>query len=402
MPKLHLYLHEPAVLFKARVNMASVTYPVSSLTYDTVTLGAFGDVTFDATLLLGTTEGADDLGRVRVKDIPTSSTIPVARASRGIEDGQLDVQDNAYITVLDDYRIWAKIPYFDLDAGIDYKDGDIPPADWNTDIPPVANTGPGFADYIDPITELITVEFPKGGVDLSYAVAEGATITDYAWFIDDGTLVSGALTDATITATFPAGFRYVALTVTDSNGITHTARCPVLAVDPADDVTIKDFGITQRLQITGQTLDIEIYEDAPRATYPDGTVVMFWWDEASAPDNRDHMKFIGYVDGENYSMNRRKQGYLRNTTLHCVDVLGRMQKLPAFSQALERVFTEGQWSYMPDLDMSKALFYLAFWHSTLLNISDFFLPATGTSYNSVRIDANGGNLFDQLGLWQTR
>lgn len=392
MPTPHLYFWEPVPIFKARVNMpGSITYPLSSLTYDSVTLGAFGDVAFDATLLLGTSEGADDLGRVRVKSVPTSSSIPVARASRGIEDGQLDVQDNAYITILDDYRIWAKVPYFDLDAGIDYKDGDVPPGTFNTNIPPVANTGPGFADYIS--SGVITVDFDGSG---SYAVADGATLTGYAWDIADGTLVSGSLSTATFTATFPAGKRYVALTVTDSNGVTHTARCPVLAIDPAADDTIKNFGLTQRLTISGQTLDIELYEDSPRTTYPDGTLVLFWWDNPIAPDRRDHMKFIGWLDSENFSLSRQKKGLVRSTQLRAVDGMGRLAKLPGFPQALERIFDEAQWSLMPDLDMSKALFYIAFWHSTLINIVDFFLPEGGEAYDSVRIDASGGNLKDQL------
>lgn len=395
MPKPHLYLWEPVPIFKARVNMSSVTYPVSELTYDGVTLGAFGDVAFDATLLLGTAEGLDDLGRVRVKSVPDADSIPVARASRGVEDGQLDVQDNAYITILDDYRVWAKIPYFDLDAGIDYKDGDVPPGTFNTDIPPVSNTGPGFADYIDE-NDVITVQFPPDGIDLSYAVADGATLTGYAWDIGDGTLVSGALTDATITATFPAGRRYVALTVTDSNGVTHTSRCPVLAVDPADDGTIKGFSLSQRLTISGQTLDIDLHEDAPRTTYPDGTLTLFWWDSPADAADRSHMKFIGWLDSESFSLRRSKRGLSRSSKLHAVDGTGRLAKLPGFPQALERIFEEAQWSLMPSLDMSKAIFYVAFWHSTLINVVDFFLPEGGEDIDSTRIDVNGSNLKNQL------
>lgn len=396
MAKLHLYFWEPTPIFKARVNMPTATYPISEITYDGVTLGAFGDVTFDATLLLGTAEGLDDLGRVRVKSVPDADSIPVARASKGIEDGQLVIQDDAYITILDDYRVWAKVPYFDLDAGIDYKDGDVPPGTFNTNIPPVANTGPGFADFIDSDTEVITVQFPPNGEDLSYAVADGATLTGYAWDIGDGTLVSGSLTDAVITATFPAGKRYVALTVTDSNDVTHTSRCPVLAVDPADNSLIKNFTATQRLTISGQNLDINLFEDAPRTTYPDGTLVLFWWDNPIAPDRRDHMKFIGWLDNESFNLRRTKKGFTRSTQLHAIDGLGRMAKLPGFPQALERIFEEAQWSLMPSLDMSKALFYIAFWHSTLINIVDFFLPVGGEAYDSTRLDANGGNLKSQL------
>ena len=396
-PKLHLYIHTPVPIFKARVNMSgTISYPVARITYDGVTLGSFSDVAFDATLLLGTTDGADDSGRVRVKSVPSSTQIPISRSSKGIEDGTITIQDNAYITILDDYRVWAKIPYFDLVAGVDYKDGDVPPGDYNEEIPPVANTGPGFADYIDLDTSVITVQFPKGGVDLSYAVSEGATITGYAWDVKDGTITVGDADDAVITATFPAGFRYVGLTVTDSNGKSHSARCPVLAINTAADPTIKSFSVQQRLEVKGQTLDIQIHDELPRATYPDGTLVMYWWDSASSPGSRDHMKFIGWLDKENYSVGRNKVGLARSATLHCIDVCGRLSILPGFAQALERVPSDSLWSFMPNLDISKSLFYLLFWHSTALNIADFILPENGDAYNAMRIDAVGASLFDQV------
>ncbi len=49
----------------------------------------------------------------------------------------------------------------------------------------------------------------------SLVLATGASLTAWLWDIGDGTLVSGTLTYPLITAQFPVGFRYVALTVTD-------------------------------------------------------------------------------------------------------------------------------------------------------------------------------------------
>lgn len=397
MTKPHLYFHTPVAIFKALVNMpGTITYPISEITFDGVSLGAYTDIAFDATVTFGTTEGGDDLGRVRATKVATSSILYIARSSKGIEDGTVTIQDNAYITVWDDYRVWAKLPYFNLDTGRDYKDGDVLVGTFNTDIPPVANTGPGFADYIDSGTSLITVEFPGGGLDLSFPMANGATITTYAWDVKDGTITVGTAASAVITATFPAGFRWVQLTVTDSNAVTHTARCPVLAVDPDDDPTIKNANITQRLEIKGQTLDVEIFEDMSRTDYPDGTLVMFWWDAPADESDRDHMKFIGWTDTENYSVKRDKKGIAKSTTIHCIDVNGRLEKLPGFPQALSRIEEDSPWSYMPNLDMSKSLFYLLFWHSTAINIADFFLPADGTDYVALRLDASGASLFDQV------
>lgn len=396
MTKLHLYFHTPAPVFKARVNMASATYPLASITFDGVTLGAYTDIEFDSTLLLGTSDGADDLGRVRVQKPASSTEIFISRSSRGIEDGQLDVEDNAYITVLNDFRVWARLPYYDLVAGIDYKDGDVEVGDFNTDLPPLANCGSGFADYIDPSTSVITVEFPNEGVNLSRPMADGATITTYNWDVKDGTITVGTAADDVITATFPAGFRYVGLTVTDSNGVSHSSRCPVLAIDPAADVTVKEYQLNQRLEWKGQTLDVNIHSPLDRSDYPDGTLVMFWWDEPANPGDRSHMKFVGWVDNERYGISRRKEGRTSTTTLHCVDVCGRLSVLPGFPQAISRIEDESPWSYMPSLDMNKSLWYLLFWHSTAVNLADFILPINGDDYDAMRLDASGAALFQQV------
>lgn len=400
MNKFHLYIHQPEAVFKARVNMASVTYPLTELTYNAVTLGAYTDIEPDMTLLLGTTEGDDDLGRVRIKSLADADTIFIPRTARGVEDGTLEVTASAYITVLDDFRVWAKIPYFDVENGIDYKDGTQEVLDHNVDIPPVANAGAGFADYIDSISSVITVDFDAS---LSIAVADGATITTYAWDVKDGTITVGTSADAQITATFPAGFRWVTVTVTDSNGKFHTARCPVLAVDPDDDVTVESYQLTQRLEKSGQTVSIDIYKDLARDTYLDGTLVMFWWDEPATPSDRDHMKFIGWLDTENTRIGRVKTGIRRSLSFQALDINGKLNKLPGFPQALYREEEKDSednpalpWGYMPSLDMHKSLIYLLFWHSTALELGDFILPAGLQSYDAMRLDSGAGTLFSQV------
>ncbi len=394
-PILHLYLHQPAALFKARVNMASITYPVTALVFDTVTLGAFGDIQADMTLTLGSAEGLDDLGRVRVQNVATSTTIPIGRISQGLEDGTLSVADNMYITVWDDYRVWAKLPYYNVDTGIDYKDGDVPVGTYNTQIPPVANCGPGTAAYTS--AGIITVQFPAGGSNLSFAMADSATISTYAWDVKDGTITVGTAASAVITAIFPAGFRWVALTVTDSNGKPHTARCPVLAVNADADVTVENFQVeSHRLTQNGQTLGFRVLEDVPRTTYPDGCLVMFWWDAPASATDRSHMKFIGWHQNDSVSIRAQRTGLLRDTVLNCVDIAGRLADLPGFPQVVGRDAQESPWAEIPTLDINKCLHYLIFWHSTALSLADFFLPVVGSSYPTMHLTTTGSSLYDQI------
>lgn len=404
MDGYHLYFDSPPVVFKARVNGEPTSYPATELSFDGVTAGAFGDILPDMLLTLGTTEGASDLGSVRVHAFPDSDSIPLGRISRGRERGTLDIQDNAYITVYDDYRPWAKIPKMVLDpeTGEDittYKDANIPVLSYNEEIPPVANSGPHFADYIDADTEVITVTFPMNGVDISFAIAEGATITDYLWDVVDGTITVGSETDASITATFPAGRRWVGLTVTDSNGKVHTSRTFVLAVDPADDVTYQDWAsINCSLQPNGQTIQVVLNDALDRSLYPDGCFVLLWKDAPSSPGDRSHMKFSGWMVSEEWNITARKLGYSRGTTVTCGDLGVWLDFLPGFPQALERPDegAEAAWEYMPNLDMNKALNYLYTWHTTGVALGDFILPEGGDNYKAMRLDSNGSSIYDQM------
>lgn len=398
----HFYFDQPTPIFKARVNMASAEYPVTSLVFDGVTLGAFGDIIPDMTLFLGSSDGAWDLGIVRVHNVADADEIPVGRVSRGKEPGSLNIVDNAFITVFDDYRVWSKIPRMIIDPDDEdteittFKDANIPVLSYTDEIPPVANSGPFFADYIDPDTEVITVEFPMAGVDISYAVAEGATITDYLWDIEDGTLTGGALTDATIEATFPAGKRWVGLTVTDSNGKVHTSRSFVLAVDEDNDVTYKDWKRASfSMQKEGSELSVELKSNLPRNTYPPGSLVLCWEGSPVSSSDRSHMRFIGWQEREQWAVIGTRRGMNRNTTINAVDVAGKMKVLPGFPQALERS-EEVFWESMPSPTMNRVLDYLGRWHTTAWSLADIIPDSDGGLYELLIIKTGADDIFTQM------
>ena len=391
MSRYYLYVDDPPILFAARLNMPGViTYPVTSLIFDGVTTGAYGDIQADMTLLLGSTDGGDDYGRVRVQNIATATEIPLGRTSQGTFDGEISIADDAYITVLDDYRVWSKIPRIDAD-GVQYKDTTVPVGTYtSTGIPPVANCGPGTAGTIDSVTSLMTVDFDASD---SIAVSDGATISSYAWDVKDGTITVGALTDAAITATFPAGVRWVALTVTDSNDIPHTARCPVFARSPSVDVTIKVFDFEASIKPGGQDVTVNLHEPV---TFPDGSLVMIWEDEPFNAADRGHMHFIGWHQSDDGSSSAKNTGNVSATVLHCLDVAGKLRILPGFPQSVESAETITNWDKMVAPTMDKYVHYLLQWHSTALSLSDYTPSGTGDLYPFVIFASEGGSLFDQV------
>lgn len=396
-----LYLHNPAVVLAARVNLASATYPLDEFPVDGVTSGAVADVKAGMTVIVGSAAGLDDYGRQRARLDGSGSTLFVGRSSYGNRDGELMVEDNAFVTVLNDRRVWAKIPYIASDGTI-YKDSDLVVGTNTTTPPPVSNCGPGFAATIDADTGTMVAIFNG---ESSFATADGATITGYLWDIEDGSFLTGsAATDDVITASFPAGFRYVSLTVTDSNAKTHTAYCPVYARDPDNDTSFDEFSIeSHRITVQGQTMSVKILADAPRLTYPDGTLALIWQNEPVGLGDRYHMLMIGWLDTEPAQMNAGRTGLLRDTTLNIVDVAGRLDQLPGFPQTVanDTIRDTGElpditWSYMTTPNLDKYLHYLLHWHSTALELADFIWSGTGDEFEFVELGSEGQSLWSQV------
>lgn len=384
-----LFLLSPAVVFAARVNQSAFTYDLAQVTFDGVTTGAYTDILPGMTVLFGTSAGSDNRGRQRIRKAATSNALYFGRSSQGVRDGEVRLADNNYITVLNDYRVWAKIP--DMDGETIYKDADIAYTDETDEIPPKANISLGAVAATIDGDDIITMNF--NGAE-SYAVAPGATLTGYSWDVDDGTITAGADTSA-ITAEFPAGFRTVSLTVTDSNGKTHTTRVPVYADDPDDSDCVSFECLEHRITPDGQTAAFRILEDIPITTYPDGTLVIFWEGEPSNADVRDNVLFWGWVQTEDNAVTAERTATLKDVTLRCVDVAGRLATLPGFSQSIIGNTTPTSWLEMKSPNMDKFIDYLLRWHSTAFEVAFFKPSGTGSDFPFVILEIPGENLWEQ-------
>lgn len=408
MTRPRLFLLSPRVVFAARlVLLDPAEYPISFVAYDTVTTGAYTDIKPGMTILLGQSAGGDDLGRQRVRGPTTPATaisIFVGRSSRGTNDGELTVWDDAYITVLDDRRVWMKAPFIDADGAI-FVDSDLE-VEWRTTTPPpVAIMGQAMGGTIDPDTGVLPVAFNGQN---SYATADGATIVSWAWGIDDGTLTGGSLaTDDNITAEFPPGYRYVSLTVTDSNGKSSATERLVVADDPDDPITFDAFAIdSEEYSDAGVRMTLRILENMSRATYPDGTPCMIWGREPVDGGDRSHMSIVGWLDSEEATHNASRTGLLRGTTIAILDVAGKLDALPGLAQAIADDETrdtsedsktpEITWNYMIAPTMDKYMHFLWAWFSTALEVADFIWSGTGDGYQIAIKTSDGESLWNQV------
>lgn len=251
--KQYLFLLIPMTIFAARVNQASITYPLAQVTYDTVTTGAYTDIEDGMTIAFGSAAGLSDLGRGRVRKTPTSTILYIGWSSQGIHDGECNLADNAYITVWDDHRAWAKIPRL-VNFQDQYKDFDL---DYThgQDIPPFANGGPDVMKLVDSAGE-ITVDFAGTGT----VTDPGAAITTHAWDFIDGTPASAA-TASVNGVVFPYGFRHVKYTVTDDNAKSHTHFVKVAAVATPSDPQSEEISYGGAVITSSSELGVPLYQD---------------------------------------------------------------------------------------------------------------------------------------------
>lgn len=404
---LRFYLHNPTTIFEARVDeTGDITYPIQDISFDGVTTGAFGDILPGMTVLFGSSAGADDYGRNRVRADATSTVLKIGRSSIGSNDGEVNVVDNAYITVLNDFRIWSKVPYIDGDDnGAMYKDGDLVVGTNTTTPPPVANTGPPAAGTVDSGTGELAVSLPPGGVNESFATADGATISSYLWTLPAGVAFTfgSVATDAAIQVAADPGFHWISLKVTDDNAKTHTTRTFIYARDADADDTLGAAEITEhRITRHGQTVSVRVTESIAESTYPDGTICVLMDGEPESQATRRNILFWGWVQTDPASLQATREASLTSTVLKCVDVAGRLDSLPGFTQALyndvkrEDANPTITWAYFVNPHWDNLLHYILHWHSTALELTDWQNTGIGDNFPFTVREAGGASLFDQV------
>lgn len=174
--------------------------------------GDLADIKEGMTILLGTTTGGDNYGRARVLGTTTvdpgtgPETVILVWASPNIKDGELYVLGTTYFTVLNDYRVWWKPPYYD-DNGVGAYDGIFGPGGCTYSHVPIANAGPGFVDWVDSGTGLVTVTLDGSA---SFCVNPNAVLGTLDTDITGSASMSASTSDAS----------YPLVNLTDNNAAT--------------------------------------------------------------------------------------------------------------------------------------------------------------------------------------
>lgn len=382
-----VYFSNPAIVLDASINQATFNYPVSQITYDNVTAGSHANAAIGFTVCIRSSTGVIK-GFARVSSLPTASVINIGRVSQG----EIDFADNDRITIYRDLRIFSRIPYINPNTGEQFKDSNLSYSNQNTNIPPKANAGVWIAGKPNNGNNL-RVDLHGGS---SFAVAEGATISSRLWNIQDGTLITGALTDSDITVDFPAGERWVSLTVTDSNGTTHTAY--TLVVNDPTPINTEITRLNGSIEAGGWEMEVNVYED--NIDILPGTPVIHWVEEYFGSDSggltgyngRENIRFTGWVKEIKQEIGPFKDYY----KVICVGAAQRLQDIPAFSNTLIRTASPTAWHEVPSLTHWKAIYHQIYWHTTAHLMCDIVRPTYYANYPVGILDIDPSTAFNQL------
>lgn len=374
--KLYLAVLKPNTIYTARLaSVPGSTDLVYEITYNTG-VGTLADVKPGMTLYVGTTSGAYDLGMCRIRKNPISGTFYIGLTS------EIDWQSSCYLTVVDDFDLWAKHAILVDDELI--MDVDVGYSDQHEDFNPVPILGSHAVLWLDEAT--VDVEF-----DASDSWVFGSTISGYAWSAPDASASSGMSTATpTITYDTPGCYR-VLCTVTAANGKTTVGVRHVFVYDRDENPPATVFQLAQAVadyQTGGWMFDMSMEAEASLSEIRDRSlVVLFAEDIYGVPpdqvvqsigpiEGRENIVVTGRIVGESIRWDR-ESGMVHFTVQAAHHFLNKIDAFP-----VELSFVTGlaaNWSEMPAMTVDRVIYHILYWHSTVIETMDFY-PTNDANY----------------------
>ena len=405
--KRYLSIAPRDTVFAARVSSGTiqrdaVSNGVIAIPYTSVTTGAYTDVIAGMTLDIGSKAGAADVAKVRVRSA-NATQILIAET---VENGTA-ISAGQYLTVRNEFRPWLVKPRrFDdyADAAYptsftEYHDYDGTYSNQNAAIAPKANiTSDGYtlaqpAGFVDAGQTYRTVMLSGGN---SITLANGASLTAWLWDIGDGTVVGGAINFALVTVRFPIGFRYVTLTVTDSNGSSGLMRLPIWVHD-ANHMPITEFVVThdETRAESGRNMRFEVFGEADAGVIPEGSAICYWESSSFADDPAPsgyRGQFLGWATRDATLFKLYRSRYALEVS-GAVDWLDRMG---GFAQTLiDPGHTPTQWHEMQNLTLDRAAHYALRSYTNILSLVNFY--PSGVSDVAQTLDLSKRSMWGQIG-----
>lgn len=380
MAALYVSLCPNTNVYTARVNQASFTSPLAQLTYDGGA-GTLADVLVGMTVLISkTNDRAAAFFRGRVRAAPTASILYINET-----DGtQFD--DDDYIFVIDDFALHEKMARDVL--GVLYPDWNVA---FRTLKPLIYGLKSGYADWVT--SDVYQISFAPTVV----ATTSGASISSYLWDVGDGTITVGAASDKNITATFPAGFRWISLTATDDEGVSQIRYIPIWAHDPdtypPQLLETGDFTVSASIQ-DGYNATLTAFDGVDAVL--DQTLVCAWVDE-SYNGTKQHIDqnvaMIGRLRSESNRSDYGEDGNLdASVTFEVEGVITQMQRIRASALEIARDNIPEAFNEIEYLTIWRAVHLFLTEYSTFAELHSLYFDDVGTTFQYGTLTTAGQNI----------
>jgi hypothetical protein len=393
--KLFLSVFRPRTIFKARVNNALAQRGDRFIAFDTVTLGSYTDIQADSLLLIGTTDGARDIGTVRIR---SASSIELLVA----ENSDIRWQDDLFLTALRFWRIEAKYPKITHDplnaeSVLFWKDYDIAYSNQNSVLGTFVNAGEHRAIFRDCASGIAESYWSSTG---THNLLSGTL--NYNWQFEGGTPSSSSSAHPG-TVTYSAPGHYVtSLSISGSNGSVDTTYRYVSVYDylgcgtgtPPTNWELNSLDGSRGEG--GYSASITLHEVID---INEGDVVVIfaenWYGDEKRSlggnhPNSSNIIFSGYILDDSIRIN------YRNSTVEfqAGSISALMKQSEGFSCSVESKAVPTTWFELLDMDIRRATYHYLRWHTTVLNLTD--IEFKGTDRKIQFFDADRGSIYDAI------
>ena len=413
LTRLWLSIFRPRVVLETQINQAGIDKSDRDITVSILS-GEMLDVQSGMTVYIGTSQGAKDLGRIRLRS-GSGSTLVLAENSINWENGW-------YLTVVRYFEPWGVFPRIVLDddnVPLFYKDWDIAYTDQNEVWDPVVCMGPDDAGFLDLGAIAPTGSFgvwytssgsfnPTFGADLS-----GAT---FGWHFEGGTPTGSTAAHPGMVTYTGVGNFLTALTITTAASKAFTGRRHIRVMarpeHAGSEKPTSAWGLgnlSGDRDSGGWAGDVWIREAANPEDITEGAlVVIFSEDEEGGTEvtkiganaeQRGHILFVGYILEDTIS-------YDPETSVVDFNIGGtnaRMSELTNYNVAVDdhksnRITGEdtAPWTRMPYTSVDRGLIHYLQWHSTLLAVKDISVTTDGEGRALKGVDIARGSMWDSV------
>lgn len=387
--ELYLSVFQPRTILSATVSGALA---VGAITVPYILVsGSILDVEAGMTLLVGTTAGARDIGKLRVRSID-GTNITVAENS-GIN------WTGKFLTILRYWEVWPIYPRIINDPNnaenvIFYKDYDIAYTNQNTVLGTFINAGPHRAGFVG---------------DRFYYSASGTfnlvgSAITYDWAFEGGAVTGSTSADPGYVTYNTPGHYITRLITTAANGAVDTTYRYVSIYNKPPSTTslpIQKWSVDAISGSRGEggfSAAIKIVDEVP-PTVNDGDVVVLWSEDwygntkqslGGNSENNSSIFYVGHVQNGSIRYNY-KTSELDFQTASVTDI---MKSCEGFAISVESKSAPSKWFELLDLDGRRAIYHYLRWHSTALSIADF--QFMGTDRKTQFFDSDRESIYDAV------